>query len=71
MFTKFHGVPHYAYMKLKMSEPNDVITVKTNMDTTLQDENKTTTLGLKAEFEDLEVEELLGRSSKEGVMWRF
>lgn len=30
MFARFHDLPHYAYMKLKMSGPKGVITICVN-----------------------------------------
>ena len=37
-FAKFNAVPHYAYLKLKMSGPRGVITVNGNMDRSLRTE---------------------------------
>lgn len=40
MFAKFHAIPHYAYMKLKMPWPKGVITVKSNTDLSLKIKEK-------------------------------
>ena len=57
-FARFHAIPHYAYMKLKMPGPNGVITVTSNADISLRAENKTAALALEAEAEALAAEEL-------------
>ena len=35
---RFNAVPHYAYLKLKMPGPRDVITVNENMERSLRTE---------------------------------
>ena len=57
-FAKFHAVPHYAYMKLKMPGPNGVITINGNPDRSFKTEDKTAALALEAESEALAAEEL-------------
>ena len=57
-FTRFQAIPHYGYMKLKMSGPNGVITITSDPDITLRAENKTASLALEALYEALTVEEL-------------
>jgi hypothetical protein len=57
-FDRFHAVPHYGYMKLKMPGPNDVITIASNPDIALRAKNKKTALALKALSEALAAEEL-------------
>jgi hypothetical protein len=57
-FIKFHDVPHYGYMKLKMSGPNGVITVTSNPERALRAENKTASLALESLAEAFAAEEL-------------
>ena len=57
-FTIFQAIPHYGYMKLKMPEPNGIITHASDPDTTLRTENKTDGLALEALSEALSAEEL-------------
>lgn len=57
-FAKFHAIPHYDYMKLKMLGPNGVITATSNTERSLKAENKMATLALEAEAEALDGEEL-------------
>jgi len=57
-FTRFHAIPHYGYMKLKMPRPNDIITLVSDPDIALRAENKTVSLALEALFEALTAEEL-------------
>ena len=63
-FTIFQAVPHYGYMKLKMSGPNGIITLASDPDTALHAENKTAALALEALSEALVVEELTALRSK-------
>ena len=44
MFARFNAVPHYAYLKLKMSGPRGVLTVHGNMDRSLRTEEHTAAL---------------------------
>ena len=37
-FTRFHAVPHYAYLKLKMPGPRGVITISGNTERSLRAE---------------------------------
>ena len=46
-FTRFQAMPHYGYMKLKMSGPNGVITITSDPDIVLRAENKTASLALR------------------------
>src|SRR3954466_11218428 len=57
-FTRFQAIPHYGYMKLKMTGPNGVITITSDPDIALRTENKTASLALEALFEALAAEEL-------------
>ena len=57
-FTVFQAIPHYRYMKLKMPGPNRIITLASDLDTTLRTENKTAALALEALSEALAAEEL-------------
>jgi hypothetical protein len=57
-FIKFHALPHYGYMKLKMPGPNGVITVTSNPERALKAENKTTSLALESLAEAFAAEEL-------------
>ena len=43
-FARFNAVPHYAYLKLKMSGPRGVITVNENMNRSLRTEEHTAAL---------------------------
>ena len=43
-FAKFNAVPHYAYLKLEMSGPRGVITVKGNTERSLRTEEHTAAL---------------------------
>ena len=43
-FARFNAVPHYAYLKLKMSGPRRVITVNGNTKRSLRTEEHTTAL---------------------------
>ena len=40
-FARFHAVPHYAYLKLKIPGPNGVITVNGNTERSLRTEEQT------------------------------
>ena len=55
-FTRFHAIPHYGYMKLKMPGTNDIITLVSNPDIALRAENKTASLDLEALSEALAAE---------------
>ena len=57
-FTRFQSIPHYGYMKLKMPEPNGIITLISDPDIALHAENKTASLALEALSEALTAEEL-------------
>ena len=57
-FTSFQDIPHYGYMKLKMPEPNGIITLASDPDVALRTENKTAALALEALSEALAAEEL-------------
>ena len=57
-FTRFQAVPHYGYMKLKMPEPNGIITLASDPDIALHAENKNASLALEALSEALAAEEL-------------
>src|SRR3954466_15998629 len=46
-FTIFQAIPHYEYMKLKMPEPNGIITLASDPDIALLAENKIATLALE------------------------
>ena len=48
-FAKFNAVPHYAYLKLKMSGPRGVITVNGNTERSLRTEEHTTALAGEAQ----------------------
>ena len=39
-FTIFQAIPHYGYMKLKMPGPNEIITLASDLHTTLRAEIK-------------------------------
>ena len=47
-FTIFQAIPHYGYMKLKMPEPNRIITLASDPDIALRAENKTAAPALEA-----------------------
>jgi hypothetical protein len=51
LFTKFHTMPHYAYMKLKMPGPNDMITVDGDPDRSFNAKDRTTALVIETESE--------------------
>ena len=57
-FTSFQAIPHYGYMKLKMPGPNGIITLASDPDVALHEENKTAALALEALSEALVAEEL-------------
>ena len=57
-FTRFQAIPHYGYMKLKMTGPNGIITLASDPDIALCAENKTAALALEALSETLAAEEL-------------
>ena len=57
-FTIFQAIPHYGYMKLKMSGPNRIITLANDPDIALRAKNKTAALALEALSEALAAEEL-------------
>ena len=46
-FARFNTIPHYAYLKLKMTGPRGVITVNGNMERTLHTEEHTAALAAK------------------------
>ena len=54
--TIFQAIPHYGYMKLKMPEPNGIITLASDPDIALRAENKTAALALEALSEALAAE---------------
>ena len=56
-FTIFQAVPHYGYMKLKMSGPGGIITLVSDPDIALRAENNTAALALEALSEALRSEE--------------
>src|SRR5215216_5309421 len=56
-FSRFQAIPHYGYMKLKMTGPNGIITVKSDPDIALRAENKTASLALEA-LSEVATEEL-------------
>ena len=43
-FARFNAVPHYAYLKLKMSGPRDIITVSGNIERSLRAEESVAAL---------------------------
>ena len=47
-FARFNAVPHYAYLKLKMPGPRDVITVNGNTERSPHTEEQTTALAVEA-----------------------
>src|SRR3954465_7695088 len=57
-FTRFQAIPHYGYMKLKMTGPNEVITITSDPDIALRAKKKTASLALEALSEALAAEEL-------------
>src|SRR3954465_8753134 len=57
-FTIFQAIPHYGYMKLKMSGPNGIITLASDPDIALRAKNKTVALALEALSKALVAEEL-------------
>jgi hypothetical protein len=48
-FAKFNAIPHYAYLKLKMSGPRGVITINGNTERSLQMEEHTAALAAKVQ----------------------
>ena len=48
-FAKFNVVPHYAYLKLKMPGPRDVITVNGNTERSLRTEEHTAALAAEVQ----------------------
>ena len=48
-FARFNAVPHYAYLKLKMPGPRDVITVNGNMECSLRTEEHTAALAAEVQ----------------------
>ena len=48
-FARFNVVPHYAYLKLKMSGPRGVITVNGNTERSLRTEEHTAALAAEAQ----------------------
>ena len=44
-FTIFQAIPHYGYMKLKMTRPNGIIPLASDPDIALRAENKTASIG--------------------------
>ena len=57
-FMRFQAIPRYGYMKLKMSGPNGIITLISDLDIALRAENKTASLALEELSEALAAEEL-------------
>ena len=47
VFARFNAVPHYAYLKLKMPGPRDIIIVNGNMERSLHTEEHTASLAAK------------------------
>ena len=43
-FARFNAVPHYAYLKLKMTRPNGVITINGNTERSLRTRGANTSL---------------------------
>ena len=56
--ASFQAIPHYGDMKLKMPEPNGIITLASDPDVALRAENKTAALALEALSEAIAAEEL-------------
>src|SRR3954465_951933 len=48
-FARFNAVPHYAYLKLKMSGPRGVITVNGNTERSLRTEEHTAALAAEVQ----------------------
>ena len=48
-FARFNAVPHYAYLKLKMPGPREVITVNGNTKRSLRTEEHTAALAVEAQ----------------------
>ena len=48
-FARFNAVPHYAYLKLKMSGPHGVITVNGNTERSLRTEEHTAALAAEVQ----------------------
>ena len=48
-FAKFNAVPHYAYLKLKMSGPRGVITVNGNTERSLRTEEHTAAIAAEVQ----------------------
>ena len=48
-FAQFNAVPHYAYLKLKMTGPRGVITVNGNTDRSLRTEEHTAALAAEVQ----------------------
>lgn len=48
-FTRFHVIPHFAYLKLKMPGPNGVIIVNGNKEHSLRIEEQTATFASKVQ----------------------
>ena len=48
-FARFNAVPHYAYLKLKMSGPRGVITINGNTERSLRTEEHTAALAAEAQ----------------------
>ena len=48
-FARFNAVPHYAYLKLKMPGPRDVITVNGNMERSLRTEEHTAAIATEVQ----------------------
>ena len=57
-FTRFQGIPHYGYIKLKIPGPNSIINLASDPDIALCAKNKTASLALEALSEALAAEEL-------------
>ena len=49
VFARFNAVPHYAYLKLKMPGPREVITVNGNMHRSLRTEEHTAALAVEVQ----------------------
>ena len=70
-FARFNAVPHYAYLKLKMLGPREVITVNGNTERSLRTEEHTATLAAEAQssLTRQSTSSALGASGKQ-TAWR-
>jgi hypothetical protein len=65
-FTQFNAIPHYAYLKLKMSGPRGVITINGNTERSLRTEEHTTALAAEVQAAE-EAAKTRATSRKEGT----